>query len=88
MSSAQKRTIRLPADQSDYVDALIASGTYGTASDVVRAGLQALQERDAEIQHWLIEAVAPAYDALHATPDRSIDLDTAFSDLRRRKGHG
>ena len=47
MPSTDKRTISLPAEQANYIDTLVASGTYATASEVVRAGLRALQERDA-----------------------------------------
>jgi len=47
MPSSDKRTISLPAEQASYIDALIVSGAYATASEVMRAGLRALQERDA-----------------------------------------
>jgi antitoxin ParD1/3/4 len=47
MGSIQKRTISLPAEQASYIDAQVAAGAYASASEVVRAGLRALQERDA-----------------------------------------
>lgn len=47
MPSSDKLTISLPAEQASYIDALVASGAYATASEVVRAGLRALKERDA-----------------------------------------
>jgi antitoxin ParD1/3/4 len=75
MSSAKKRTFNLPVEQSRYINTLVVSGTYATPNDVVDAGLHALQEREATVQHWLRESVAPVYDAMQADPDRAIPLD-------------
>lgn len=84
MSSSDKRTISLPAEQASYIDALVASGAYATASEVVRAGLRALQERDAAVERWLREEVAPVYDAMQAEPGRAIPADQVFAELRAR----
>jgi len=70
MPSVEKRTVSLPAEQASYIDALVASGGYASASEVVGAGLRALQERDAAIDRWLIDEVAPVYDAMQADPAR------------------
>ena len=42
--------------------------TCASASEVVRAGLRALQERDAAVERWLREEVAPVCDAMQAEP--------------------
>ncbi len=47
MSATEKRTFSLPAEQAAFIDQLVASGSYATGSEVIRAGLRALQERDA-----------------------------------------
>lgn len=85
MSAVQKRTVSLPIEHSDYIDSQIASGSYASASEVIRAGLRALQERDAAIQRWLEREVAPAYDAIMADPSRGIPVEEAFAELRRKK---
>ncbi len=72
MAAVQKRTINLPPAQASYLDALVDSGTYASASEVVRTGLLALQERDGAIERWLRNEVIPVYDATIADPARAI----------------
>ena len=55
-----------------YIAPLVETGAYGSASDVVRAGLRALQERDAVVERWLREEVVPVYDAMRADPARGL----------------
>jgi antitoxin ParD1/3/4 len=82
MAASEKRTVSLPAEQSSYIDTLVASGTYASASEVVRAGVRALQERDAAVERWLREDVAPVYDAMRADPSRGIPAGKVFTALR------
>ena len=72
MPGIEKRTISLPAGQASFIDALVEAGTYASASEVVRAGLRALQERDAAVERWLREEVVPVYDAMQADPRRGL----------------
>ena len=84
MPEATKRTISLPHEHAAFIDSQVASGSYGSASEVVRAGLRALQERDAAVERWLREEVAPAYDAMRADPDRALSEGEVFDALRKR----
>jgi antitoxin ParD1/3/4 len=59
MTNRETRTVPVPAEEAKYVDSLVASGAYASASEVVRAGLPALQEREAAIDRWLQEEVIP-----------------------------
>jgi antitoxin ParD1/3/4 len=72
MSTVEKRTVSLPADQARYLDELVAGGSCASASEVVPAGLRALRERDAAVERWLNDEVAPVYDAMQADPDRAL----------------
>lgn len=93
MADRETRTVRLPAEQARYIDSLVASGAYASASEVVRAGLQALQERDAAIDRWLREEVVPVYDAMQSNPGRAVSsgqfaaaIDARHAErLKRRK---
>ncbi|NQE63899.1 type II toxin-antitoxin system ParD family antitoxin [Caulobacter sp. RHG1] len=82
MSAVSKRTVSLPAEQSRYIDDLVSAGTYASASEVVRAGVRALQERDAAVERWLREDVAPVYDAMLDDPNRGIAAEEVFASIR------
>ncbi len=82
MPAVEKRTISLPPAQAHYIDALVETGTYASASEVVRAGLRALQERDAVVDRWLKEEVIPVYDAMQADPSRGIPADQVKAAMR------
>lgn len=91
MSQIAKRSFSLPAEHASFIDGLVASGAYASGSEVVRAGLRALQERDAAVERWLREEVAPTYDALKAKPDDVRSAQQVAERLRarhaaRRKG--
>lgn len=82
MSQIEKRTVSLPKDHAAYIDRLVSSGQYASASEVVRAGLRALQERDRAVEQWLRDEVAPVYDAMRADPERALSVE-AVSELVR-----
>jgi len=84
MSATEKRTFSLPAEQAAFIDKLVESGTYATSSEVIRAGLRALQERDAAIERWLREEVVPTYDAWKADSSKGISPEEMAERARKR----
>ena len=84
MTSTTKRTFSLPKAHAKFIDTKVRSGTYGSGSEVVRAGLRALQERDAAVERWLREDVAPVYDAMKADPSRGIPARRVFDGIKAR----
>lgn len=84
MASVEKRTVSLPAEQASYIDGLVASGTYASASEVVRAGLRALQERDAAVERWLRE-VAVGHAEYLADPSKAVPADQILDRIKARR---
>jgi len=82
MGASEKRTFSLPTEQSKFIDDLVATGSYATGSEVVRAGLRALQERDAAVERWLREEVVPVATAMMADPGRAIPAKQVFDEIR------
>ena len=59
------------------------SGADASASEVGRAGLRALEERDAAVESWLRTEVVQAYDELDADPGSAIPAEEVFAELRK-----
>jgi len=49
-----------------------------------RAGLRALQERDAAVEKWLREEVVAVADSTQLNPDRAIPAEQVFATIRAR----
>ncbi|MCP4383044.1 MAG: type II toxin-antitoxin system ParD family antitoxin [Hyphomicrobiales bacterium] len=86
MSETEKRTFSLPTEHAAFIDAKVESGSYASASEVVRAGLRALQERDAAVERWLKEEVATAFDEVRNGSSRTVPVGDAFDEIRARHG--
>ncbi len=84
MPTIAKRTVSLPEEQSAFIDAKVAAGDYASASEVVRAGLRALRERDEAVERWLRDEVAPTYDAMAADPGRARTSDEVWNAVDAR----
>ena len=91
MRSTQQLSITLPVEMAKMVKDKVASGVYASESEVIREGIRALQEREAAIEKWLREEVAPTYERYKADPSTTSDVDDvtarldAFMDAAERK---
>jgi antitoxin ParD1/3/4 len=68
MRTTQSLSITLPLEMAQMVKAKVASGEYATESEVIRDGLRTLTARDAAVERWLRDEVAPTYDRVMADP--------------------
>lgn len=75
MRTTQQFSITLPNELANLVKAKVAGGEYATDSEVIRDGLRAMMARDRAVEHWLVQEVGPAYDALKADPSRALTAD-------------
>jgi putative addiction module CopG family antidote len=65
MPAKNGRNVALTDEQHAFVDRMVKSGRYASASEVVRDGLRLLQ-RDEEarlLDKWLVEGLTPAEEA-------------------------
>ncbi len=84
MSGIEKRTFSLPPEHAAFIDAKVKSGRYASGSEVVRAGLRALQERDEAVERWLKEEVASTYDAVKEGRSKTFPVGDVFDEIRSR----
>lgn len=75
MRTTHQFSITLPNELASLVKAKVAGGEYASDSEVIRDGLRAMLARDRAVEHWLVQEVGPAYDALKADPSRAITAD-------------
>ena len=80
--AVENRTFSLPPEQAEYIDHLVSTGAYATGSEVLRAGLVALKERDAAVERWLREEVVPVAVAMDADPSLAIPAEDVFAAIR------
>jgi antitoxin ParD1/3/4 len=81
MRTTQALSITLPLPMAEMVKSKVASGEYASESEVIRDGLRMLSARDAAVEKWLLEDVAPAYDEAKAHPERLLDADQIRANL-------
>ncbi|CAN7656051.1 ribbon-helix-helix domain-containing protein [Rhizobium sp. LjRoot254] len=84
MSALKEMQISLPADLAARLKHKVETGRYSSESDVIAESLSALEEREAEIESWLVNDVGPAYDRWMADPSRAVSIDEAFARLQAR----
>jgi antitoxin ParD1/3/4 len=81
MRTTQSLSITLPHEMAQMVKAKVTSGEYATESEVIRDGLRSLAARDAAIEKWLRDEVAPTLQAIKTDPSRLVDADQTWKQL-------
>jgi antitoxin ParD1/3/4 len=75
---ARNTSISLGDHFASFVDALVASGRFGSASEAVRAGLRLLEEREAKLTN-LRELIREGDEA---GPPIPLDREAFFKSMR------
>jgi antitoxin ParD1/3/4 len=82
MRKTKSLSITLPREMARMVKAKVASGAYASDSEVIRAGLRALQTQDAALEGWLRTEGVARYDAYHGDRTRGRPAAEAFARIR------
>ncbi len=90
MRASKPITVTL-GELHERVEARVNSGEYASASEVVRAGLRALDREEEVLNEYLREKIREAYD----DPRPSVPAEEVFERLERKhaarmraEGHG
>lgn len=81
MRTSKPITVTL-GELQDRVDERVGSGAYSSASEVIRAGLRALDREEAALDEVLRRKIQEAYD----DPRPSVPAEEVFERLRRHHG--
>ena len=79
--ATQGLTVRIPDDQTAYVEDLIESGEFATAGDVVRAAIEELRDRRLTVEQWLRKEVLPVALAMQQDSSSAIPIDEVFAEF-------
>ncbi|MCY4226565.1 MAG: type II toxin-antitoxin system ParD family antitoxin [Gammaproteobacteria bacterium] len=86
MPATHARNIALTPELSNFVDEMVASGRYASASEVMRDGLRTLHDRHA--LDMIVERISAALDELERgegiTGDPEMVLGEALKSARSR----
>ena len=82
MSAPKTCVLDLTSEQAALIDDLVRSGRYSSSSEVLEAGLRALQDQVPATEEWLLQEVLPAMTAMQADPSRGIPAQEVFDEIR------
>jgi antitoxin ParD1/3/4 len=82
MRTTQQFSITLPHDMAEAVESKIKSGAYASVSEVVRDGVRALLERDAAVERWLREEVAPGHKEYLVDPAKGVPAHSILGRIK------
>jgi antitoxin ParD1/3/4 len=85
MRTTQQFSITLPLDMAEAVERKVKSGAYASVSEVLRDGVRALLDRDAAVERWLREEVAPGHREYLADPSKGVPADAVLERIKSRR---
>lgn len=88
MDATRRLEIELPEGMAEGVRARVESGEFASESDVVRAGIELLDEQDEPHDAEVDALLAEGYDAWKANPTGGIPLeevDARLDEERKRR---
>ena len=72
---SRRLSIELSKEMAEIVDALVASGTYADASEVIQEALELFTREDEPLEDWVRTEMVEAYDEWKANPTGGIPIE-------------
>ena len=66
---SRRLSIELPEELAEIVDALVASGSYADAGEVIQEALELFTGQDEPLEDWVRTEMVAGYDEWKANPD-------------------
>jgi antitoxin ParD1/3/4 len=85
---ARRLSIELPEELAEIVDALVKSGSYADASEVIQEALELFTKQDAPLEEWQERELAAAYDEWKANPTAVYTVEEVRTHLEERRQRG
>ena len=84
----RRLSIELPEELAEIVDALVASGRYADAGEVIQEALELFTREDEPLEEWQERALAAAYDEWKANPTAVYTVEEVRAHLEERRQRG
>ena len=81
---AKHTSISLGEHFTSFIDLQIAQGRFGSASEIVRAGLRLLEEHESKVQALRSALI----EGEESGPARKFEVDKFLSSVNKRKRNG
>jgi putative addiction module CopG family antidote len=82
---ARALSIELSEELAEIVDALVASGGYADASEVIQEALELYTREDEPLEDWVRTEMVAAYDEWKANPSGGLSIDEVREHLRKAR---
>ncbi|HEX8063512.1 MAG TPA: type II toxin-antitoxin system ParD family antitoxin [Allosphingosinicella sp.] len=82
---SRRLSIELREDLAEIVDALVESGSYADASEVIQEALELFTAQDAPLEDWVRTEMVAAYDEWKANPSGGLTIDEVREHLRKAR---
>jgi Arc/MetJ-type ribon-helix-helix transcriptional regulator len=85
MGKPQHLEITISDETLEFLQREVASGEFGSVSQVIEESLQIYREQSEEMGRWEREVVIPEHDRIMADPSSAIPIDEVIRTLATRR---
>ena len=85
LMGARRLSIELSEELAEIVDALVVSGSYADASEVIQEALELFTRQDEPLEDWVRTEMVAAYDEWKANPSGGLTVDEVREHLRKAR---